>query len=496
MPNLSTMSRLYFIVLTLVLSGTLPALRANANGPCLATGIKIGEVTESTAIVWVRTTREAARVGGDAPVPIVRYRDPATGKLRASVDGHPDREPVVEFPNDSAVDTIEGAVPGAPGDARVLYRPSDTADWQHTEWSAVDADRDFTHQFRLTALQPATHYDLRVETRAADGSAGQALDGGFTTAPPRDAPARVVFAITTGQAYNDQDAPGGGFRIYPAIRALDPQFFVHTGDILYYDKLAKSLPLARWHWARMYSLPTNIDFHRHVASYFIKDDHDTWMNDCWPTLETRFMGEFTFVQGQAVFLEQVPMGERTYRTCRWGRDLEVWLVEGRDFRSANTMPDGPGKTIWGTEQKAWFKETLSASDATFRLLISPTPLVGPDRDAKGDNHANQAFAHEGRELREFLAQQKNTAVLCGDRHWQYVSVDAATGLREFSCGPASDQHAGGWKQEDVRPEHRYLNVVGGFLSVTIERVDGVPVATFRHHGVDGRVLNEDRMNAQ
>lgn len=490
----STLSRTRSIVWALVLAGI---FSARADGPYVATGIKIGEVTGSSAIVWVRTTRDAARVGGAAPVPMVRFRDPATGKLRANVENRPDGMPVIEFPDGSTVDTIEGAVPGAPGEARVVYRPEGATEWQNTDWMAVDPERDFTRQFPLTGLRPATCYELRIESRSAgNGAVGSSLDGGFTTAPPRDATARVVFAVTTGQEYNDQDLPGGGFRMYAAIRALDPHFFVHTGDILYYDKLAKSLPLARWHWARVYSLPTNVEFHRHVASYFMKDDHDTWMNDCWPTLETRFMGEFTFAQGQAVFREQVPMGDKTYRRFRWGRDLEVWLVEGRDFRSPNTMPDGPEKTIWGTEQRAWFKETLSASDATFRLLISPTPLVGPDRDAKGDNHANRAFAHEGQELREFLAQKKNTAVLCGDRHWQYVSVDPATGLREYSCGPASDQHAGGWKQEDLRPEHRYLNVVGGFLSVTVERVDGVPVATFRHHAVDGHVLNEDRMTAQ
>ena len=46
----------------------------------------------------------------------------------------------------------------------------------------------------------------------------------------------------------------------------------------------------------------------------------------------------------AIFREQVPMGERTYRTFRWGKFLQVWLTDGRDFRSSNNMPDGPDKT--------------------------------------------------------------------------------------------------------------------------------------------------------
>lgn len=73
--------------------------------------------------------------------------------------------------------------------------------------------------------------------------------------------------------------------------------------------------------------------------------------------------DFTFEQGLGVFLEQVPMGRRTYRTVRWGKDLQVWMVDGRDFRSPNTMPDGPTKTIWGAEQIAWFKRTVRQSDA-------------------------------------------------------------------------------------------------------------------------------------
>jgi len=249
--------------------------------------------------------------------------------------------------------------------------------------------------------------------------------------------------------------------------------------------------LARWGWARMYSLPTNFEFHRQVPSYFIKDDHDTWQNDSWPSLESLFMGDLTFEDGLEIFREQVPMSDLTYRTFRWGQDVQIWLVEGRDYRSANPDPDGPDKTIWGAEQKAWFKETVEASDATFRILISPTPLVGPDRDNKSDSHANEGFAFEGRELREFIAQQDNMIVICGDRHWQYISVDDETGVREYASGPASDEHAGGWSNDDVRPEHRYLNVIGGFLAVTAERHDGVPTLTLRHHSVDGEILNED-----
>jgi alkaline phosphatase D len=470
---------------------------AVSSGPYHATGIKIGEVTDQTAIVWTRLTRAPQRVGAEAPMPKILYVDSETGEAVKRSGGRPNRKPVVNFPAGSTVETIEGAAPGSPGIVRVLYRVDGASDWSLTYWQAADPKRDYTRQFELAGLKPNTRYQVRVETKVGPGGReGQVVEGGFRTAPRPDQPSRVVFMVSTGQAYPDQDAPGGGYKIYPAMLKLKPSFFAHTGDIVYYDGLAKSLPLARWHWARMYSLPTNVEFHRQVASYFIKDDHDTWMNDCWPGRETQFMGDFTFEQGLAVFLEQVPMGERTWRTFRWGTDLQIWLVEGRDFRSPNTMADGPDKTIWGQEQKEWFKRTVQESDAAFRILISPTPLVGPDRANKHDNHSNVDFAHEGDELRQFIAKQKNMYVICGDRHWQYVSVDAKTGVREYSCGPASNEHAGGWSNDQKLPEHQYLNVTGGFLAVIVDRPEGKPTATFRHYSVDGDINNEERFVAQ
>ena len=468
-----------------------------SGGPYQATGIKIGEVTDKTAIVWTRLTRHPERIGSGAPMPEIHYYDSRTGKPIKKSRERSNQTPVVNFPGSSTIETIEGAVPGAPGKVRVLYRIEGASNWNTTDWNVVEPKRDYTHQFKLTDLKPNARYQVRVETTASAGEKkGQVVDGGFRTAPRAEQTERVVFTVSTGQAYPDQDAPGGGYKIYSAMLKLEPSFFVHTGDILYYDKLAKTLPLARWHWARMYSLPTNVEFHRQVTSYFIKDDHDTWMNDCWPGRETRFMGDFTFEQGVRVFLEQVPMGSRTWRTFRWGKDLQIWLVEGRDFRSPNTMPDGPDKTIWGKEQKAWFKRTVQESDATFRILISPTPLVGPDRKNKHDNHSNVDFTHEGNELREFISKQKNMYVICGDRHWQYVSVNAKTGVREYSCGPASNEHAGGWSNDQRFAEHRYLNVIGGFLAAIVDRSEDNPTLTFRHYSVDGDILNEDRLVAQ
>jgi alkaline phosphatase D len=303
---------------------------------------------------------------------------------------------------------------------------------------------------------------------------------------------RVTFCVMTCQQYEDRDRPDG-FEIYPSMLKLRPDFFVNTGDAVYYDHgpvHAVNTDLAHYHWARMFGLATLRDFHRQVGSYFQKDDHDVLTNDCEPGTRT---GDFTFAQGLRIFHEQTAVGQPPYRTVRWGRDLQVWLVEGRDFRTAVDAPKDAPRTIWGAEQIAWVERTLDASDAAFKVLITPTPMVGPDRPQKDDNYSNAGFNAEGARLRAMLVRHKNLVAITGDRHWQYVSVDPVTGLEEWSVGAASDAHAGGWNEDQPRAMHRFLRIKhGGFLSGEVAPgANGAqPTLTLRLHDVMGKVVFE------
>ena len=452
----------------LLLCGAL-ALNADVH---MANGIKIGEVDVDSAIIWTRLTAHPDRnTKGIAFSPVKNPRKQA------------------QYPE---LSSMQGSVTGTAGDVRVTYWPTNAPKAsQSTEWVTVYPNNDYTQQFELSGLSPKTKYNLLVE--GTDGGKPCKLEGQFRTAPGPDQASDIRFVVTTCGDYPRRDDPKNGHKIYPQMLALDPDFFVHAGDIEYYDKLgpfATNIKLARLKWNRIFSMPYIRNFHNNVSSYFMKDDHDTVKDDAWPG-QNYF--DLTWEQGLATFREQVPMGEKTYRTIRWGKDLQIWLVEGRDFRSLNNMPDGPKKSIWGIEQKQWFFDTVNASDATFKVLLSPTPVVGPDRlKGKNDNHSNAAFATEGNEIRAFIAAQPNMYVVCGDRHWQYASIDPKTGLREFSCGPASDKHAQGYSEEFYGEMHRFLRVKGGFLSVDVDSNAGQ--ITFKHHRVDGSVRYEESFN--
>src|SRR5688572_2876383 len=145
-----------------------------AEGPLLANGLKIGEVTTDSAIVWTRLTGPR----GD-----------------------------------------DGAVPGMHGSVRLLVSTlADLTDASEHPAVVVKPESDFTATWKLTKLRPATKYYVRGEARSDEASrAGQPsarLDGSFTTAPPADDWQEVRFAVMSCQGYKDQDDPGG-FLIYP-----------------------------------------------------------------------------------------------------------------------------------------------------------------------------------------------------------------------------------------------------------------------------------------
>jgi len=234
-------------------------------GVHMADGIKIGEVRQDSAIVWTRLTRNAER----------------------NVDGLAFTEERTVVPTGRTLNDMEGSVPGMDGEVRVAYWTQGAKDKRkETAWAAVDSEADFTRQIALSGLTAGTTYEIEVQGRRAGASEPSArLAGGFRTPPNPGEAAKVMFVAVTCQEYPKRDRSAERTQDLLLDARHGAGLLRHTGDIEYYDRpfpFAKTVELARFKWNRIYAMPFQREFHKHVSSYFMKDDHDTLKDDCCP----------------------------------------------------------------------------------------------------------------------------------------------------------------------------------------------------------------------
>ena len=432
---------------------------------------------------------------------------------------------------------VDGDLAGADGIARFeVSTTPDFADPITTDWLEATAGGDHIVKAKVDRLSPATDYLYRVVYGPDPEHTESGAIRSFATHAGAGAEAETSFTVVTGMNYhqffhNPNRAYTGpdkelGYPALVSMRALEPDFFIATGDNVYYDVpfegRADTVPAMRKKWHEQLGKQRFIDFFADTPTYWEKDDHDYRYNDTDNTSDQTPLPDL----GKRIFLEQVPVVDPndpnpvTYRTYRVSQDLQFWLTEGRDYRTSNMSEPGPDKTLWGAEQLAWFKETLGASDATFKILISPTPMIGPDdaqqagRPAdnhdplKRDNHSNPSgFRHERDQLFAWLIEndflEKNFYIICGDRHWQYHSIDP-TGFEEFSTGAIIDANSrvgrppGDPDSNDpdalIMQFYTYDEPTGGFLHVTVTPGE-TPTATFRFYDEQGELLYEDVKSA-
>ena len=421
-----------------------------------------------------------------------------------------------------AVDAA-GDVPGAEGFAR--FEIADNADFKNatrTGWIEAAADDDYVVKSHVSGLKPATRYYYRLEFGRDKQQTRQGPVRTFRTNYAADQAGRHSFVVVTGMNYHyfhhglsdKRPAYAGpdkqlGYPALVSILKLKPDFFVGTGDNVYYDcpreTAAKTTAQLRKKWHEQFVQPRYVDLFARVPTYWEKDDHDHRYDDCDNTGDRLPSSEL----GIRIFKEQVPITDPkdaaavTYRTHRAGKLLQIWLPENRDYRSPNRSPDGPGKSIWGKTQREWLERTLLESDAALKIIVSPTPMVGPDDLRKKDNHTDVGgFRHEGESFFEWAAEngflKKGLYFVCGDRHWQYHSIHPS-GFEEFSCGALVDANSrlgvkpgsqrGSDPEATIKQPYTSKVPSGGFLNVVIEPDARGKTATARFNFLDeGGVL--------
>ena len=356
----------------------------------------------------------------------------------------------------------------------------------------VRDEDDFTGKARVTELAPATRYRYRVTQDAASA------EGEFVTAPAPTEPGRVRFLWSGDLGGAGLCRPAhGGFTIFPTMLRHPADFFVFVGDTVYTDVPCKAEAAPGGDF-RAFTLPQYRARHRHnredaglqtllqrMSVYAIWDDHEV-RNDFAGSVEP------LMPIGRQAFLDYWPIvppheePERLYRRVRWGRLLELFILDTRQYRSDNRQPDGPGKTMLGAAQRRWLLDAVTSSTATWKVVVSSVTLSVPTgrperRDGWWGAHVlgfpqeGAGFATERDALLKILRQRdvRNLIFIAADvHHAELIRHHPHTewSFHEFIAGPLS-AGLGRPRPLDLGLNPRSLFARGGVFSfgeITVE----------------------------
>ena len=282
---------------------------------------------------------------------------------------------------------------------------------------AVARECDHTAKIRLERLEPATVYYYRA---AVVGKKPGPICR-FSTAPAPDdlAPVKFCFSGDSRETYQP-------FSIMDAIRAMEPNFFIHLGDTIYADRNGAATRLPEF-WAKYRGNRRDGASQRLFAGssvYVVWDDHEV-AND--------YEGFHPLAAiGRQAFFDYWPVrrhpqeADRLYRSFRWGKTLELFLLDVRQYR------DRSAGTMLGKRQKEWLFDSAASSSALFKVIATSVPLYGGGRDRW------DGYPRERAELLHWIKHTriKNLAFISADLHYAAVTqLPGKTGLKAIMAGP-------------------------------------------------------------
>lgn len=422
--------RCLLVLLAALTLGLLPACGGEAEPLVFTHGVASGDVTPDGAVLWTRANREATLT--------------------------------VEVATDEAFGNVVA-----------------------TQEARAERERDFTVKVEVAGLQPSAQYYYRFRGEEAVSEPGR-----FRTAPSETAAARVrfVFSGDSDGTVREDGTRAFDFKALDAARQEDADFFLYFGDTIYADSSfgpkAQTLSAFRAKYKENREVERLRQILASTSIYTIWDDHEVENNFAGTTVDPDLLEA-----GRQAFREYMPIGgddtpEVLYRRFRWGKHVELIILDERTFRSddaeAACTPPGaqqpdllpilggprapqryrdlrdfanlpprtdracldalrdPSRTMLGQEQKAFLLRALQESDATFKFVVNEVPIT---ELAAQPYDRWEGYRAERDEILRFIAQQKikNVVFLTTDFHanvlsdvritlaGQPVAVEAITG---------------------------------------------------------------------
>jgi len=268
--------------------------------------------------------------------------------------------------------------------------------------------------FTIDRLNPETTYYYAIE---ADGRMDMSGQGRFRTLPG----AAGSFSFAFGSCARS----GSNGAVYDAIRESDPLFFLAIGDWFYGDIVTNNPDLYRAAYRDTLTRPAQAALYRSTSTGYVWDDHDYGGNNADRDSPSREAA--TAVYRELVPHYPLPAGEGNaaiYQAFTAGR-VRFIMTDTRSERTPASAPDGPAKSMLGSQQKEWLKSELLAARDRYALIVWVNPDPWIDLASAGADTWG-GYDTERRELAGFIADNgiSNILMLSGDAHM--LAIDDGT----------------------------------------------------------------------
>jgi alkaline phosphatase D len=331
-------------------------------------------------------------------------------------------------------------------------------------------ETDYTLSIPFSGLSPATRYRYHIligDAKESDNPSKRSLaaQGEFTTLADPATSVPVTFAWSGDLGGQHRCRQGAaGYPIFDTIRAQRPDFFIFLGDTIYSDDVCPSPPNEPGANFTATTLPEYRARHRYqrgaaalqrflqaIPTYVIWDDHEV-KNDFSGPFETQMPAGRQALREYWPIATDVSDPNRLYRSVRYGADLELFLIDTRQYRSKNADQDGPVKTMLGAQQLRWLLDGLRSSTATWKVIVTSVPLsvpkggstTVPGFDGWAGGSDGTGFERERQVIVDAIVSEKmkNLVFLGGDVHWVQANIydvnqDGTPDFHEFVAGPLS-----------------------------------------------------------
>ena len=388
---------------------------------------------------------------------------------------------------------------------------------------SASAASDNNMQATVKGLKPGRTYFYRFNQNRANSKIGT-----FKTAPATSSNATIRFAWSgdadAERAKGQRKPFYNNFQVYDRMRRERNNFNINLGDTIYSDsevgatfengvyKGSEPALTRRAKWAKYkqnLALANLANLRTAGGLYSHPDDHE-WVND-YGRNETLtgthangqsfgIPGGPLYKPGVQAFQDYAPVGwsasKGFYRSFRWGKNLEVFFLDERSFRSAKAgspeihtcdnpqshSPDlaptapqstralfgavvpslnqpvsqgcldtinSPSRTMLGTRQYNAFTAAIKRSTATWKVIVNEVPI---EELYELPYDRWEGYAAERTKLLDFLkGNVKNTVFLTTDHHGNLVNeVQTNTlqangtptthyGILDIATGPVATQ---------------------------------------------------------